>query len=160
MALINHRTFLGNWTRIAEQRLNGATAPTYMYRFDYETNMFGGLWGAIHGGEFNFFLNNVDAGTWGEAFAGLYGDRPDRYQLQKMLRESFLRFAQEGDPGTGSMPQWPAYNLENRPVMVLDANCHLDNDPNAELREVYAEVDPVEGPGDYRRSLIMDGFVG
>jgi para-nitrobenzyl esterase len=158
-AVINHRTFLGNWIRIAEQRQQGATAPTWMYRFDYETNMFGGMWGAIHGGEFNFFLNNVDAGTWGEAFSGLYGDRADRYDLQRVLHESFIAFGQNGDPNTASLPEWTGYELPARSVMLLDSNCKVVQDPDPQLREVYAKVDPVEGPGDYRRSLIREGFV-
>src|ERR1700722_3117274 len=62
MAILNHRWMLSPWIRMAEQRVKGAEAGTYLYRFDYTPPMFGGSWGAVHGGEFSFFLNNVDGG--------------------------------------------------------------------------------------------------
>ena len=93
MAILNHRWMLAPWTRMAEQRVTGASAATYLYRFDYTTPAFGGTWGAVHGGEFSFFLNNVDGGGYGPQFMSLYAERDDRHDLQKVLNESFVRFA-------------------------------------------------------------------
>jgi para-nitrobenzyl esterase len=159
LALINHRTMMTACVRLGEQRLIGASAPTWMYRFDYTSPLFGGLWGALHGGEFSFFLNSVDAGAFGPRFANLYRDREDRLEVQTVLHESFLRFAHDGDPGTKAMPAWPAYDTIKRPVMILDSPCRLEEDPGRELRELYADVDWVSGPGDYRRSLLREGYV-
>ncbi|MHB8463920.1 MAG: carboxylesterase/lipase family protein [Acidimicrobiales bacterium] len=158
MAVINHRTFLQGWTRMAEQRLKRASAPTFLYRFDYETTMYDGLWGAVHGGEFNFFLNNVDGGGYGPQFMNMYHDRPDRHQLQKSLNESFVTFAADGDPSTAALSPWPAYDLETRSTMVFDSECRLVEDPDPELREVYRDVEECAGPGDYRRALRFEGF--
>jgi para-nitrobenzyl esterase len=159
MAVINHRTFLQGWTRVPEQRLQGgATAPTYLYRFDYETDRWGGLWGAVHGGEFNFFLNNVDAGGYGSLFTNMYAHRPDRHELRKTLNESFVEFAASGDPGTTGLGEWPGYDLKARPVMVFDSECRVVNDPDPELRAVYEDVDECAGPGDYRRALRYERF--
>jgi len=158
MAVINHRTFLQGWTRMAELRL-AATAPTWMYRFDYTTSAFDGLWGAVHGGEFSFFLNNVDGGGYGPQFMNMYADRSDRHELQTKLNESFLNFAATGDPGTTALGPWPAYDLESRSTMVFDSHCGVANDPDPELRAAYLNVDECAGPGDYRRALRYEGFV-
>jgi para-nitrobenzyl esterase len=158
MDVVNHRTFLQSASWMTEQRVKGATAPTWLYRFDYTTPLFGGLWGAVHAGEFNFFLNNVDGGGYGAQFMNMYADRPDRHELQKVLNESFLAFAADGDPNTGSLGPWPGYNLQDRPAMVFDSQCGLQHDLTAELRELYRNVDECAGPGDYRRAMRLEEF--
>ncbi|HEX5587524.1 MAG TPA: carboxylesterase family protein [Acidimicrobiia bacterium] len=158
MAILNHRWMLSPWGRMAEQRVKGADAATYLYRFDYTTPAFGGSWGAVHGGEFSFFLNNVDGGGYGPQFTSLYADRDDRHDLQKVLNESFVQFAADGDPATAALGAWPAFDLERRATMVLDSPCHVDDDPHAELREAYRPVDEAAGPGDYRRALQIEGL--
>jgi para-nitrobenzyl esterase len=159
MAVINHRTFLQGWIRTAEQRLIGAAAAaTYLYRFDYETDRWGGLWGAPHGAEFNFFLNHVDAGGYGPQFSNMYAHRPDRYDMQRVLHESFVSFAATGDPATAELGSWPGYDLNTRPTMVFDSHRRVENDPDPELRSVYADVAECAGPGDHRRALIHEKF--
>lgn len=158
LAVINHRTFLQGWTRMAEQRLKTATAPTFLYRFDYETPLYDGLWGAPHGGEFNFFLKNVDGGGYGPQFMNMYAGRSDRHELEKILNESFLRFAADGDPGTGALSPWPAYDLARRSTMVFDSQCRLVDDPDPDLRQAYLDVEECAGPGDYVRALRYEGF--
>ena len=158
MAVINHRTFLQGWTAMADKRHGIATAPTYLYRFDYETDRWDGLWGAPHGGEFNFFLNNVDAGGYGPQFSNMYAHRPDRHALQKTLHDSFVAFAATGDPSTGDLGPWPGYEPDARATMVFDSQCRVINDPDPELRAVYADVDECAGPGDYRRALRYEKF--
>jgi para-nitrobenzyl esterase len=158
MAILNHRWMLSPWTRMAEQRVKGAQAGTYLYRFDYATPAFGGTWGAVHGGEFSFFLNNVDGGGYGPQFMNLYAERGDRHDLQKVLNESFVRFAADGDASTAALGVWPAYDLERRATMVFDSHCRVEEDPHAELREAYRGVDEAAGPGDYRRALRLEGL--
>ena len=158
MAVINHRTFLQGWTRMAEQRLQASAGPTFLYRFDYTTSMHDGLWGAVHGGEFNFFLNNVDGGAYGPQFMNMYADRADRHALEKVLSESFVRFAADGDPSSGELGPWPAYDLQSRSTMVLDSQCRVLEDPDPELRAAYRDVEECAGPGDYRRALHFEGF--
>jgi para-nitrobenzyl esterase len=159
LSILNHRWMLSPWIRMAEQRVKGAEAGTYLYRFDYTTPAFGGTWGAVHGGEFSFFLNNVDGGGYGPQFMNLYADRNDRHDLQKVLNESFVRFASDGDPSTAALGPWPAYNLEQRATMVFDSQCGVKDDPDPELREAYRGVDEAAGPGDYRRALRLEGLV-
>jgi para-nitrobenzyl esterase len=160
LSLINHRTMFSHCTRIAEARLVGATAPTWVYRWDYKAALPKGLRSAVHGGEFGFMLNNVDGGAFSRPmFANLYEGRDDRYELQAVLHESFLHFAHDGNPGTKAMPAWPTYDLAKRSTMLLDSVCTVAEDPESELRQLYAHVDYRAGETDYRDSLISEGFV-
>ncbi|MFI5053975.1 MAG: carboxylesterase family protein, partial [Acidimicrobiia bacterium] len=158
LAIATHR-FCGNAERIAMHRQKQATAPTYMYRFDYVTNAANGLYGAVHGGEFGFFLNNADNGLGGAMFAGLYADRPDRYELQRVMNEAFVRFAYDGDPNHPEIDKWTPCTTDDRPTMLLDRECRLVNDPDPEIRRLYAQIDAMGGPGDYVRSLRQSDWV-
>jgi para-nitrobenzyl esterase len=113
----------------------------------------------VHGGEFSFFLNNVDGGGYGPQFMNMYADRADRHELQKVLHESFVRFAADGVPNTGALSPWPAYNLQKRSTMVFDSRSRVLEDPDPELREVYRDVEECAGPGDYRRAIRFEGLV-
>jgi para-nitrobenzyl esterase len=157
LAIINHRTLWRNGVWMAEQRVAGAEADTFMYRFDYTTPVFNGLWGAFHGGELGFFFNNADRGLGG-MFGGLYAEREDRYEVQKTLHESFTAFAHTGDPSAGRIGDWAPLSGETRQTMLLDSQCRVENDPDSELRQVYAKVVHPGGPADYKRALRVDGF--
>jgi para-nitrobenzyl esterase len=160
LTIINHRTMFRYCNETVEARLNGATAPTWVYRWDYKATLPNGLHSSIHGGEFAFMLNNVDGGAFERPmFANLYEGRDDKYELQKILHESFLRFAHDGDPGTKALPAWPTYDLSKRSTMLFDTVCKIDEDPEGDLRELYSNVYAVSGQGDYRLALIREGFV-
>jgi para-nitrobenzyl esterase len=157
LSIINHRTLWRNGVWMAEKRAAGANAATFMYRFDYTTPAFGGLWGAFHGGEFGFFFNNVDGGL-GRLFGGLYAEREDRYEVQKTLHGAFAQFAFTGSPGTDRIGTWPRFSTARRETMLLDSECRVESDPESELRQVYEKVVHPGGPGDYLRALRISGF--
>jgi para-nitrobenzyl esterase len=156
LAIANHRNLWLNAVHMTEQRAT-ANAPTYAYRFDYVTHAFDGLWGAVHGGEFSFFLNNVDGGITA-MFGDLYGDRDDRYEVQRVLSEAFVSFARDGDPNHPDLAKWMPYLLDDRATMLLDSECRVEHDPERELRELYSQGDYYGGPGDLRRALRLTGF--
>jgi para-nitrobenzyl esterase len=158
LAIATHR-FCANAERIAMQREKAATAPTFMYRFDYTTPVADGLFGAIHGGEFGFFLNNVDVGLGGGMFAGIYADRADRHEVQRVLNEAFVRFAHDGDPNHPDLAEWTPCTTDDRATMLLDSECRLVNDPDHEIRQLFAQIDAMGGPGDYWRSLQQSQWV-
>jgi para-nitrobenzyl esterase len=159
LAIINHRTLWRNGIWMGEKRAAGAKAPTYMYRFDYTTPAFGGLWGAFHGGELGFFFNNVDGGMMSAITGGLYAERSDRYEVQRTLNESFMQFAHTGDPGAKRIGAWEPYSAKRHSTMLLDSTCTLASDPDSELRQVYEKVAHPGSPGDYERALRRNDFV-
>jgi para-nitrobenzyl esterase len=156
LSIINHRTLWRNAVWMAEKRAAHAKAPTFMYRFDYATNAFDGLWGAYHGGEFGFFFNNADKGIG--SFSGLFNDRDDRYEVQKTLNESFVKFALTGDPSSDRIGKWRAFSNERRATMLLDSECRLENDPESEIRQIYEKAVHPGSPADYERALLLSGF--
>jgi para-nitrobenzyl esterase len=155
--IINHRTLWSNGIWMGEKRAAHAEAPTYMYRFDYTTPVFDGLWGAFHGGELGFFFNNADRGL-GALFGGLYAERNDRYEVQQTLHEAFVSFAFTGDPSSDRIGEWAPVSNERHETMLLDSECKVENDPNSELRQVYENVVHPGSPADYERALALSGF--
>jgi para-nitrobenzyl esterase len=155
--IINHRTLWSNALWHADRRAEGAKANTFMYRFDYASTVFGGLWGAYHGAEFGFFFNNVDGGLT-KMFGNLYSERNDRYEVQQTLNESFRAFAFTGDPSAARIGQWAPFSKKKRETMLLDSDCKLASDPDSELRQVYEKVVHPASPADYTRALRLSGF--
>ena len=73
-------------------------APTWMYRFDWATPVFGGVLGACHGVELPFVFDTLDAAR------GFVGDDPSLADLAATVHRAWVRFATTGDPG------WPTYD--------------------------------------------------
>jgi para-nitrobenzyl esterase len=155
--IINHRTLWSNGVWMADRRAESAQAKTFMYRFDYASPVFGGLFGAFHGGEFGFFFNNCDSGL-AKFLGGLYADCNDRFEVQETLNESFRAFAFSGDPSARRIGKWEPYSTEKRKTMLLNSECRLEGDPGSELRQVYETVVHPASPADYDRALSFSGF--
>jgi para-nitrobenzyl esterase len=60
----------------------------------------------------------------------LAGSRPDRLELAAAMSSRWAAFARSGDPG----PEWPAYDLADRPTMVFAAQSRIERDPYREER--------------------------
>ena len=39
-----------------------------------------------------------------------------------------------------AIPHWPAYTASDRATLVLDRNCHVDNDYGREARLLWKEI--------------------
>ena len=55
------------------------------------------------------------------------------------MSDALLQFMATGDPNTESLPQWPAYTLENGETMILNDVCVVKNDPDREARELIPD---------------------
>ena len=124
--------FRRSTVRLAERKLQGGTAPLYMYLFTYVSNFLGGLLKAGHGTEIAFIFDNTDD-------VPLTGDRPEKYQLAAALSEAWIAFSRSGNPNHPGIPEWEPYTLEKRATMILDIPCRLGYDPARE------ELDAWEG---------------
>jgi para-nitrobenzyl esterase len=113
--------------RIAERKGVAGTAPVFMYRFDYETDLLGGRLRSCHSLEVPFVFDDVGA-------VPLSGSRPDRFEVAKAMSEAWVAFAKHGDPNHPGMPTWPSYTASDRSAMVFDVKCRLEPDPT-ELRQ-------------------------
>ena len=119
---------------IAEKKSAQNGASVYLYNFGYksEVKIPGTDYplGTPHAMDIQFkFYNLVD--EYGDARSpenSMGGSRPGRIQASKNFAEFWTAFAKTGKPVSEGQPQWPAYNLNNRPVMRIDSECTVIND--------------------------------
>jgi para-nitrobenzyl esterase len=108
----------------------------YMYRFDYETPVFGGVLGACHALEIPFVFESLDAGA--EMFVGPLND--DMRTLAQRMHGSWVAFARTGQPAAEGLPEWPRYTSDRRATMLFDFEPKVVEDPDGADREVWAGV--------------------
>jgi para-nitrobenzyl esterase len=113
----------------AERKTAQGRAPAYMYRWDWPTPAQGGKFGAIHGTDLSMSFENADTdvGT----------GTPQARLMARRLGSAYLAFAKTGNPNNPVLPHWPAYDAQDRPVMVFDVNTRLEQDPNHALRVMW-----------------------
>jgi len=115
--------------RLAEAQ--GRHAPTWMYRFDWSSPLFGGLLGACHGLDIGFTF-----GTHRLADNFLAGsDPPD--ELSDRMRATWVAFATEGDPNHDGIPHVDRYEPTRRQTLLLDTPCTVIDDPEPERRRAW-----------------------
>jgi para-nitrobenzyl esterase len=58
-------------------------------------------------------------------------------QLSRQIAGAWAAFARTGHPSHAGLPAWPAYTLEERATMILDAaSSAAVNDPDGEERRM------------------------
>ncbi len=107
---------------IAEKKAIQGEAPVYLYQFVYksEQKIPGTEYplGTPHAMDIAFKFHNETPEN-GPGF--LSGSRPERFIASHQMAELWATFARTGKPAAVGVPEWPAYNLENRPSMQIDA---------------------------------------
>ncbi|QHW00407.1 carboxylesterase/lipase family protein [Spirosoma endbachense] len=125
---------------IAEKKVKQGGAPVYLYNFGYksEKKIPGTDYpmGTPHAMDISFKFNNElpprDGSAPKESFFG--GNRPERFVASRHFAELWTTFARMGKPAAKDVPAWPAYNLNTRPTMRIDATCEvIDNRFSQEL---------------------------
>ncbi|MDZ7669487.1 MAG: carboxylesterase family protein [Gammaproteobacteria bacterium] len=115
----------------AERKTEQGGAPAYLYLFDWDTPVDGGKWRSPHALEIGFVFDNV---ANSESMAGS-GEAQQR--VADIMSETWIAFAKTGNPNNPAIPEWPPYDLEDRPVMVLDESPELVSDARAAQRALF-----------------------
>jgi para-nitrobenzyl esterase len=55
----------------------------------------------------------------------LSGNHPDRFIASHNMAELWTNFARTGKPSADDVPEWTAFNLENRASMRIDTRCEV-----------------------------------
>jgi len=112
--------------RLCENRVSSST-PTWMYWFTWPTPAFGGAVGCCHALDIPFAFDNLDA----EGVLMMTGDGAERAGIADRFASEIVAFA------THSHPSWSQFNVDDRPTLVIDANTHLAQDPEPEIRLLF-----------------------
>lgn len=111
---------------IAEKKAAQHGAPVYLYNFGYksEQKIPGTDYplGTPHAMDITFKFNNE---TPDNTPGFLSGNHPDRFIASRHMAELWTNFARTGVPAADGVPEWPAYNLEERPTMRIDTTCSV-----------------------------------
>lgn len=112
---------------MAARRNARGHAPTYVYRWDWETPVMDLM--APHTLEIPFVMNHIEACT---EMTGPVDEAMK--QLETQAAGAWVAMASSGDPNHQGLPHWPAYSEDSKAVMLFDAPPHVVSDPGAELR--------------------------
>jgi len=111
-------------------------APVYQYRYDYESNFpIAGTQATLKAGHAteiaSLFLNTDQPGLEGTG-AGVV-------EASKHMSAFWASFARDSKPSAPGQPDWPRYTAADRPVMLINTTCHVENDPEGAARKVWQE---------------------
>ena len=118
---------------IAERETEQMGAPVYLYNFGYKSNLkvpgTNYPMGTPHAMEIVFkFDNMVHLNSGKKQYMGMAGTKPNRFIAARHMSELWTTFARTGRPAAKGVPEWPAYNLVDRPLMRIDVDCKvIDN---------------------------------
>lgn len=118
---------------MAERKAALGRAPAYVYLWKAPSPAWGGRYGATHG---------VDVGPSSrEIRGGLQGANANSARLADELSSAIVAFATTGDPNTGKLPTWPAYEPTQRQTMVFDnPRSRVEPDARGAFRRLWASM--------------------
>jgi para-nitrobenzyl esterase len=112
---------------LAAARAAKSQAPTWVYRWDWETPVMNLL--APHTMEIPFVMSHLDDCT------SMTGPITDAMrQLEAQTSGAWVALARSGNPNHEGLPEWPSWSEANKAVMLFDSPCRVAKDPGAELR--------------------------
>ena len=123
---------------IAERRAAANQAPTYLYRFDWDSPADGGKYHTPHTMEIPFVFDNT------QVMASMTGATPEAAALAAKVSSAWIAFATTGDPNRseGALPTWKPYTPETRSTMLINNESMLADDPQKEERELFTQLYP------------------
>lgn len=130
IAIVTDKTMGVSSIQLAERKVAGGPAPTFMYRLDYTTPVMGGKLGAPHALDIAFVFDNLHTDR-------LHGARVGAQQLADRMSDAWIAFARSGNPSHAGLPAWPAYHPSSRATMIFDETCATVDDPDGEERQAW-----------------------
>lgn len=117
--------------QIADRRAGeDGAASVYMYRVEWDSPVEGGVLKAAHGIDMPLWFDNADHVNT------LVGTEPESLEISTMMGTTIAAFARTGDPNNPLLPDWPAYTVPERALMIFDTPPHVERDPRSEVREM------------------------
>ena len=126
--------FGANTMTMAERKVQGATAPVYVYRFDWRGQALNGLLNAAHGLEVPFTMRNPHVAT-------ALSQTPSSAALVDRMSAVWAAFARSGNPNALPLPNWTPYTPDRHDIMLFDDTCTVTDALSAE-RAVWGDLKP------------------
>ncbi|QGY42761.1 carboxylesterase family protein [Maribellus comscasis] len=128
---------LGSIT-IAERKTEQGGAPAYLYNFGYKSNA------KIQGTDFEFAsMHAMDIPfKFYNVESGMAGTKPDRFEASKNMTSLWTSFARTGKPEATGQPEWPAFNLKERPLLRIDTQCAVIENRFKTVKEMWKNIQP------------------
>lgn len=127
-------TFRPNAVRQGDIKAGQGGAPVYMYLFNWESPVLGGILRSTHCMEIPFVFDNAGV------HASMTGGGAEARALADRMSNAWLAFARTGNPNTPSLPEWPAYTAAGRATMFFDNECQVRYGHDRELLDVVAGI--------------------
>ncbi len=110
-----------------------ADSPCWSWMCVHESDAFGGILRATHAIELPFLWN------WeGDGLAALAGSNAPT-DLGPAMRAYWANFAKTGEPFAAGEPEWKAYSVPERPVLLLGAERRVAEGLDDEVRQFWFE---------------------
>lgn len=123
----------------ADRKSALAKAPVYKYYFQWYSPVRNGMLRAMHTMDIPFAFDNVDIA------ASEVGNGPERQPLADKISRAYVAFARTGNPNHPDIPNWPAFNTNDRPTMVWNNECRVVNSPYREERTAILRARATSG---------------
>jgi para-nitrobenzyl esterase len=123
--------------RIPAIRLAEAQAAhqrhTHAYLFTWSSPALGGRLGSCHALDVPFVFGSLGL----QGMGAFVGTGPAATRLSERMMDAWLGFARDGSPDCDALPGWEPYEPSRRATQILDAECELRADPDAERRRAW-----------------------
>jgi len=134
-AIITDFRFRVSGIRLAEAQCKHQP-NVFSYLFTYKSPEFGGKLGACHALEISFVF-----GRFGEKARGIVPKKSKETDiLSEKMMNSWISFAQDGNPNHEGIPKWNPYDLKNRSTMIFGTEVKLVDDPFKMERMVWEGI--------------------
>ena len=132
--MVSDRTYRFDSITLAQRKAALGRAPVYMYFFAWESPVDDGKALAHHALEIGFAFDNTTK------VPAMSGGGPKAAALADKMSDGWIAFARSGDPNTPKLPLWPVYDGKTRATMVFNNKCEVVNDPDSEIRRLWATI--------------------
>ncbi|MBN2636236.1 MAG: carboxylesterase/lipase family protein [Prolixibacteraceae bacterium] len=121
-----------NATTQVERKSELNKGKAFLYLMEWASPAFEGRFESCHGVELGLILGNPRI--------PIAGNTVEARKLADIIGSSIIEFGRTGDPNCDKVPNWPAYNKDNRSTMIFNTECRVENDPTKELRLLWDSI--------------------
>ena len=135
-AINSHRTMWVPTIRLLDAQRRHA--PVYHYIFDWISPAGDGATGAPHAVDiaFPFGTHAVN-----ETASEFFGSGPATDALAEAVMDAWAAFACSGNPSSEGLGDWPGYDPDARPTMMIGPRVHVARDPFSAERQAWDGIE-------------------